>query len=304
MQVRTVLNSFKESLKNIIRHPLVTLASVSTIALMLMLLGSFTVISLNAQHMIKEISQTPVVSVWVDYQATPEQLLLIEDAIISRNDVVEWSKMTPLENYDSLVKDLGEDSSVLSGYDPNKLPYVYNVRLESPTLAGEFKKQIVAYSGVQPSDVTYDQKVMDTLEDLMTGVNYATLVAFVIMCVVTLFIISNMVRISVLSRSEEINIMKYIGATNAYIRFPYVLEGAITGSLGAIIAWTAVRVGYVSLFTELLKSAGGGSGVLSTQNLLLPISSISWKILFVCLGLGILVGAGGSALSVRKYIKV
>lgn len=303
MQIRTVLNSFKESLKNIIRHPLVTLASISTIALMLMLLAAFTVISLNAQHMIKEISQTPVVSVWVDYQATPEQLKLIEDAITARKDVVEWSKMTPLENYDSLVKDLGDDSSVLSGYDPNKLPYVYNVRLESPALAGEFKKQIVAYSGVQPSDVTYDQKVMDTLEDLMKGVNFATLVAFGIMCLVTLFIISNMVRISVLSRSEEINIMKYIGATNAYIRFPYILEGAITGAFGAIIAWIVVRLGYSSLFTELLRSAGGG-GALSTQNLLLPISSISWQILLVCLGLGILVGAGGSALSVRKYIKV
>lgn len=304
MQLRTILNSFKESLKNIIRHPLVTLASISTVALMLMLLGAFTVISLNAQHMIKEISQQPTVSVWVDAKATPEQLALIEEAIGTRTDVTEWTKLTPMENYQSLVKDLGEDSNVLSGYDPAQLPYVYNVRLVSPELAETFKKQIVAYSGVQPNDVTYDEKVMQTLSDLMRWVNYATLLAFAVMCGVTLFIISNMVRISVLSRSEEINIMKYIGATNAYIRFPYILEGAIIGLLGALLAWMAVRFGYEAIFTNLLKSAGGGNSALSAQNLLLPIVDVSWKVLFISLGLGILVGSAGSGLSVRKHIKV
>ncbi len=304
MQVRTLLNSFKESLKNIIRHPLVTLASVSTVALMLMLLGAFTVVSLNAQHMIKEISQQPTVSVWVDADATPQELGLIEQAITSRTDVVEWSKKTPMENYNDLVKDLGEDSNVLSGYDPEKLPYVYNVRLESPELASTFKKQIVAYSGVQPNDVTYDERVMQTLSDTMRWVNFATLVAFAIMCVVTLFIISNMVRISVLSRAEEINIMKYIGATNAYIRFPYILEGAIIGALGAIIAWFAVRMAYESIFSRLLRTAGGGDGALSAQNLLLPISRVSWQVLLISLVLGILVGAAGSAISVRRHIKV
>lgn len=304
MQVRTLLNSFKESLKNIIRHPLVTLASVSTVALMLMLLGAFTVVSLNAQHMIKEISQQPTVSVWVDADATPQELSLIEQAITSRTDVVEWSKKTPMENYNDLVKDLGEDSNVLSGYDPEKLPYVYNVRLESPELASTFKKQIVAYSGVQPNDVTYDERVMQTLSDTMRWVNFATLVAFAIMCVVTLFIISNMVRISVLSRAEEINIMKYIGATNAYIRFPYILEGAIIGALGAIIAWFAVRMAYESIFSRLLRTAGGGDGALSAQNLLLPIARVSWQVLLISLVLGILVGAAGSAISVRRHIKV
>lgn len=304
MQIRTVLNSFKESLKNIIRHPLVTLASISTVALMLMLLGAFTVISLNAQHMIKEISQQPTVSVWVDAKATAEQLSLIEQAISSRSDVTEWSKLTPMENYENLVKDLGEESNVLSGYDPTQLPYVYNVRLESPELASTFKKQIVAYSGVQPSDVTYDEKVMQTLTDMMKWVNYATLLAFAIMCAITLFIISNMVRISVLSRSEEINIMKYIGATNAYIRFPYILEGAIIGAFGAVIAWIAVRTGYETIFTNLLKTAGGGNSALSAQNLLLPISNVSWKVLLISLVLGILVGAAGSAISVRRHIRV
>ncbi len=304
MQVRTVVNSFKESLKNIIRHPLVTLASISTVALMLMLLGAFTVISLNAQHMIKEISQQPTVSVWVAWNATPDQLSLIEQAINTNSDVTEWSKLTPLENYDNLIKDLGEESKVLSGYDPAKLPYVYNVRLESPELATTFKKQIVAYAGVQPTDVTYDEKVMQTLSDMMKWVNYATLVAFAVMCAITLFIISNMVRISVLSRSEEINIMKYIGATNAYIRFPYILEGAIIGAFGAIIAWLAVRMGYETIFTNLLKSAGGGDGALSAQNLLLPINNVSWKVLLISLALGILVGSAGSAISVRRHIKV
>lgn len=303
MKFRTLLNSLKESLKNIVRHPLVTLASMSTVALMLMLMGAFTVISLNAQHMIKEIAQQPTVEVWVDYQATPEQLALIEEAITGNGNVIEWNKLTPEENYAYLSAELGDDSAVLSGYDPKRLPYVFNVRLESPDLAEIFKNQIVAYAGVNSQDVTYAKRVMETLSSLMRGVNLATLVAFSVMCVITLFIISNMVRISVLSRSEEISIMKYIGATNGYIRLPYILEGAITGAVGAVVAWLAVRLAYESLFAKLIASASGG-GVLSANKMLLPLSSVSWQVLLVCLLLGIAIGSAGSGISVRKHIRV
>lgn len=302
MKLRTLWNSLKESVKNMARHPLVTLASISTVALMLILTGSFIAVSLNATHMTEVVAKQPTVSIWVDPEVSQENLSKISEAIKSNSEIEEWTMMSPKENFDYLKKELGNESSVLDGYPPEMLPYVFNVKMNAPEKADTFKKQMLAFVGVQ--DVDYEQKVIDTLGKAVRWVTYVAVLAFAILCVITLFIISNMVRISVLSRAEEINIMKYVGATNAYIRFPYILEGAVTGAVGAVIAWICVRFAYDAILEKLLSSAGGAGGSLSARNLLLPLPSVSWKVLFISLILGIVIGSLGSALSVRRHIKV
>lgn len=302
MKARTLLNSIKESLKNIIRHPLITVASISTVALMLGLLGAFTVISLNANHMVREIAKKPAVSVYVSPTSTEEDRKLIESFINSYPGMIETQKLTPWENYDQLVKELGDDAKSLQGYNPDLLPYTYNVRFEEPSMAPGFRSKIEAYRGVE--DVNHEANLMNKLNQLIRMMNVASLVAFGVMCVVTLFIISNMVRISVFSRAEEINIMKYIGATNVYIRLPYILEGALTGVFGALLAWGLIRFGYNNLYARLLQTAGGNVMGIAENRLLLPMSQVSAIVLLLSLGVGILIGSLGSALSVRKYIRV
>jgi cell division transport system permease protein len=141
--------------------------------------------------------------------------------------------------------------------------------------------------------------VMDFLGNAREWVNIGTLVAFVVLCAISLFIISNMVRISVYARGEEISIMKYVGATNAYIRFPYILEGAIVGLSGAVIAWGLVYAGYVKIFDILMAGTKPDSFLA-----MVPISGMALRILWINIGLGVLVGAVGSALSVRRHIRV
>lgn len=302
MKFRIFRNSLKESLKNIFRHPLVTVASISTVALMLVLLGAFTVISLNANHMIRVIAQKPAVSVWVEPKVSAQALEQLEGFIKSYPGMVEYEKLTPQQNYDYLVKELGEGSTSLQGYNPELLPYTFNVRFVEPELAPSFRLKVIAYEGV--SEVNFEKELMAQLNRIVRFVNYASLIAFGIMCIVTLFIISNMVRISVFSRSEEIGIMKYVGATNSYIRLPYLMEGALTGLFGAVIAWALIQFSYKEIYQRLLKTATGASFGIADGDLLLPIFSVSWKVLAINLLLGVFIGALGSAMSVRKHIRV
>jgi cell division transport system permease protein len=147
--------------------------------------------------------------------------------------------------------------------------------------------------------VEYSQPVTEFLNNARTAVNFITLTAFIVLCGITLFIISNMVRIAVFSRSEEIGIMKYVGATNRYIRVPYIIEGSIVGFLGAVLANAAV----LFLYSLIIGRSAGGMGNI-TFLALVPVSQITTAVVITNLLLGVLVGAVGSAISVRRHVKV
>ncbi len=304
MRIRKILTILKDSLLNIVRHPLVTLASLTTVTLMLILLGSFTVLSQNANHWVKTLSQQPAIEVWGDPNMTEDQQGMIRQFLEGNENVLEYEMLTPVENYNVLVSQMGSDASALDNFDYTLLPYVFQVQLVNPELADEFTNQISAYPGV--TDVDYEEKVMTTLANVVRWVNLITLAIFAVMVVVSLFIISNMVQLSILAQSEEISIMKYIGATNNYIRIPYILEGALIGTFGAFFAWGIVYFVYNQVYNRL-SSGGldGSSGALFTSgNFLLATGDVMWLILAINLLLGISIGAAGSMVSVRKYIQV
>ncbi len=147
--------------------------------------------------------------------------------------------------------------------------------------------------------VSLELAVMSFLSDAIVWVNYATLAAFVVLGLISFFIISNMVRISVFARGEEISIMKYIGATNWYIRVPYIIEGALVGLIGAAVAWGVTMFGYDRLYSTLMAGAKP-SDVLT----MLPTEQLTIIILMINLVIGVGVGSLGSAASVRRHIQV
>jgi cell division transport system permease protein len=151
--------------------------------------------------------------------------------------------------------------------------------------------------GVRKVDL--ELKVMQFLSKAIVWVNYATLTAFAVLGVVAFFIISNMVRVAVFARGDEINIMKYVGATNWYIRVPYILEGAVTGLLGGGLAWLSAYVIYSRLYETV------AANTLPTDVLaMIPPVELASMVLLLNVGLGIGIGSLGSAVSVRRYIKV
>ena len=298
MSVRAFFNSVKEGFIGIIRHPLVTVASITTILLMLVVMSAFFIFATNARNMMRKLGQKPPIEVYMVLNCEQEQLDTISQVLSSDTRIANWTLNSPEQNYNAFKANLGDRSSLLDEIDYNQvLPYTFNIQLKDPRDADEVITTITPYDGI--SKIVQESNVMKFLSKATDAVNIATVVAFAVLFVISLFIISNMVRISVYSRSSEIEIMKFVGATNNYIRMPYITEGAIVGLVSALISWTITVFAYKAIYDKMMGSVDPASfyALVNTRSLM-------WTLLIMVVIFGVFIGAIGSGISVRKYIKV
>jgi len=299
MSPRAFLNSVREGLKGIVRHPLVTIASVTTILLMLLLMSAFFIFSANARFIMKKVSQQPPIEVYMKLACTEGELAGVRNYLDTGTDqILSYQTMNPQENYERFRTNLGNGASILDDFDYNTyLPHTFHVQLTDPSYADEVVMRLQALPGVKK--VLQESRVMHFLASATRWVNLTTLVAFTVLFLISLFIISNMVRISVYSRSAEIFIMKFVGATTGYIRLPYIVEGAIVGLLSALCAWGLVHLAYSKLFDMMMRDISATSFYS-----LVPVNGLTYWVALICVVLGVVIGATGSGFAVRKYIKV
>ena len=309
MKPRTVLNSVKEGLLGIFRHPLVMIASVTTILLMLLIISVFTIFSANVRAIMDTVKKEPPIEVSLEVGITPEMAAPIIEYIQENTGTDDDPKLiyrhimeAPDQIFENYKNALGEKSTVLDSLDDTYsqfIPYKIKLQLVDPAMADEVVMRLEAFQGV--SKIQREENVMNILDKTTRFVNLASAIAFIVLLSISVFVISNMVRMSVYSRAEEISIMKYVGATSFYIRLPYVMEGIITGVISAVCAWALSYVFYdkiVEYFTESQLQQLGDIFKL------LPVGALSGMILIVCLLTGVLIGAFGSGVSVRKYVQV
>jgi len=298
VSIKTFFNSIREGFSSLRRHPFVTVASITTILLMLIILSVFFVFSANARVIMKKLGQQPPIEVYMKLNVAEDQLAMAEQLIREDTRIIEIVRRSPEENYYSFKANLGDSQSILDEFDYNNyLPYTFSVRIADPSLADEVVSRLQTLPGV--SKVSSESRVMRVLESVGHYVNIGTAGASVLLFVIALFIISTMVRLSVYSRANEIEIMKFVGATNEYIRMPYIIEGGIIGFISAICAWAVTVVLYKVLYTNMMSNVD-----VSSFYAMLPTRAIMWWVLGLTLVTGILIGGIGSGISVRKYIKV
>jgi cell division transport system permease protein len=296
MMWMTIYNSIKESINNIWRHPLVAFASISTISLMLFIMSSFAVFSMNARSIMQKLSQQPPIEIILNMGIDQKVVKDIELRLSSDPEIFEYKILTPAQNLKSFKKDMG-DEQLFAGFSPDNLPYTITVRLANPSNAKTFAAQYGGMPGV--NKVLLELSLMNFLSKAIMWINYASLISFVVLLMISFFIISNMIRISVFARGEEINIMKYVGATNWYINIPYIFEGVLVGTIGAVLS----SAGIIILYGKLYKTFMAGTHENTTLSLL-PLPEVKVTVFVICLVIGILVGSFGSALAIRRHIKV
>ena len=298
MTGRAFINSIKEGFRGIIRHPLVTIASITTIMLMLLIMGAFYIFSVNARMIMTKLSQRPPIEVYMNLQCSEEELSFVTQQLSANPNILDYTMASPEQNYESFKANLGSSSSILDDFDYNMyLPYTFSLRLTDPSLADQVCAEVAAYTGV--SKVAQESNVMRFLTKASRIVNITTFAAFIVLFVIALFIISNMVRISVYSRASEIEIMKFVGATNNYIRLPYITEGALVGLFSAVCSWAVTILVYRQVYFKAMSSIDPGSFYA-----LAGTRSIMWHELVILIVMGLIIGAVGSGISVRKYVKV
>jgi cell division transport system permease protein len=298
MSGRAFLNSLHEGIRGIVRHPLVTIASITTITLMLIIMSVFLIFSVNARNIMAKLSQKPPIEVYMKLQCTEEELNMAAARFARNPMIVEYTVSTPEQNYNAFKANLGDSSSILDDFDYNMyLPFTFSLRIAHPSLADTVCSEVETYDGV--SKVQQESRVMQFLTKSSNVVNVATVASFVVLFIISLFIISNMVRISVYARASEIEIMKFVGATNNYIRLPYIIEGGLVGLISAIISWALTIIIYYQIYLRAMGSISPTSFYA-----LVPTSMLIWRVLLVLALLGTLIGSLGSGISVRKYVKV
>ncbi len=297
MKINTLGNLFKESIKNSVRHPLVTIASITTVALMLLILGVFTIFSMNITQILDRAGQQPTVEIYADYDITEPQLQAIWQRLQSSENVKNAEMRSPKQNLEIFRETLGDKASVLDRLKADRLPYSFIVQLKDPSLLDNFRVEISSQQGVR--DVRYAGELLNFFAKAQNSVNIAFIIAFVALALIAMFIISNMVRVSVLARREEVQIMKYIGATTLYIRIPYVFEGALVGCIGSFISSIMVYFIYASVYHKLMNGVD-----VNSYYALIDVAAAFWPSALICLVFGVLIGSIGSAISVRRYVQV
>ena len=288
-----------EGFKNVFKNKKSTAASLMIMCATMIIFGVFFIIGENINHFVKEVESAQGIQVFINTDATDDQIKEIGEKISSLdgvNTVTFVSKESGLEQMKEKFKD---KEYLLDTYkDNNILPDSYVVTLTDLNLSSQVQEQINQMEHIKR--ITSRDETVSTLINLANGVRIITGVILILLVVISVFIISNTIKLTVHARRKEISIMKYVGATNNFIRWPFIVEGIIIGNLSGAISLTIVGGGYNFIADQIVNS----QFMKITNMSLVGFSDVFNLIIIIYLLLGIGIGVIGSTISMRKYLKV
>lgn len=286
----------KEGFRSIRANRLMSVASIAVLMACLVMIGSAFMILVNVDNIMQEIESENVVMVYLDTDATPEQVKQVEKQIITTDNVLKCVYRDKDTAFKEAVDDLDTDASYFEGVE-NPLPDLFEVSLKDMT---KFSATVTRLSSIQKVDVVRDNKdIANVLIQIRSSISYISLGIVAVLLIISLFIISNTIRITMFSRRLEINIMKSVGATNWFIRWPFIVEGMILGLISAVVSLGVVW-GVYELMESTLTSL---LSVVSKNFTIVPFIDYAPYILAVFVILGIVSGGIGSIISIQKYLK-
>ncbi len=295
MSLNTLGYYWREAFLSIFRNGWLSLASVGTVTISLLILGISVLLVMNAQAFTKSLESGVEIRVFLENGTTREDIREMERELKKTPGVATVEFVSREEALEEMRENLGDRKDILEGLEEdNPLPDAFRIKAERaddvPALASGMEKL------EKVDQVNYGRGMVEKLLAVIKWVRLAGGGLIVILGVAALLLISTTIRLSLFARRREIGIMKFLGATNWFVRFPFLLEGMLLGFVGAAIASSLVYLGYVSLVNRLDEVLPFVTLVTDRQILLYVIGGL--------MGIGIVVGALGSAFSIRKYIKV
>lgn len=286
-----------EGCKSYTKNGLMSLASTIIVVASLLVLGIYLLFSMNINYVAKQLESECEIRAYVDESIDSDSLEMqdmenIIKAIDNVDDVDFYSKEKALEEYRD---ELGDEASVLDGLEgDNPLRDSFKITLYDLELAGETAKEITKVQGI--AKVNDNQTSMNKLVNVTKVIRTISFWFMLFLSAIAIFIISNTIKITLFARRRDINIMKYLGATNSFISWPYIIEGVVIGMVGAVVSFTLMVLGY-SYFLAQDISLVGSIEFCSLQSVLLSLAL--WFI-----GIGVFLGAVGSAVSIRRHLRV
>lgn len=295
MKTSTIRLFIEDAFKSVYRNLTLSLASAATVAFTLFLLGAFLLASLNINRGIATLQDKLEIKVFLKENITAEQKTAIEKSIKSISEIKTYKYESKKDALEKAKEMFDNDQSMIKQFeDSNPFPESYSITVKSADFIPKISSKISKLDGVE--DVNAGKETVRNFQKTINSVKYVGSVLLLILAGVSIFLIANTTKLTVYSRRKEISIMKHIGATDWFIRWPFIIEGIFIGILGSAISIALLFFSY-KFILEVFGLNSMSFTYVKTSYIYL---NMSWQFIII----GIILGAAGSILAVRKFLKV
>lgn len=294
--MNSLIYNIKQGFVQIFRNRGMSLASIFSIVAMLLILGLFFVITVNVNLFTEVVKQDyDQVEVFLLDDTTEADARLLMDEIKKQDGVSGIEYRSKAEALEILKQRWGESGYMLDSLGNNPLPASILISVDSLDNAGDVARFAGTLEGAD--DIQYYQETVDKLTKITNFLQIGALIIMIFLVVVSVVVVSNTVKLTVFARAKEIRIMKYVGATNWFIRGPFLAEGIIIGVLAALIS-----TGLISLIYAKLIDAIGSQVLAIVSSPLIPVGYMTSNMIIIFVALGASIGAWGSIISMRRFL--
>ena len=284
-----------EGVSNMFSHGFMSFASIGITVACLLIMGTFTLVAVNANELLAGLEQENEILAFVDESYSRNEALGVQRELEALPNVVSTTYVSKAQAMDNFA-DKYADDPLFQNLDPEILRDRYVVKIESLERQSQTVAQLRQVPGI--ADVSAYEEIASGFIAIRNIASVVCIALIAILFIVSVFIISNTVRIATFTRREEIAVLRMCGASNWFIRGPFLVEGVILGLTGGIIAYVAQWGIY-----RLIQNSMENSGILDIISAV-PFSNMALVILAVFLGVGFSIGAGGSAIAIGKFLKI
>ncbi len=284
----------KEGLRNVWSNRIMSIASVCVLISCLVLTGAASLFSMNVAQVVDSVGQSNETSVYIKRDYSQLEAVYIGKEIEKLDNVASTSFLSKEEAMEQFKQQLGDDALFAEMQGRNQLPDTIIVVMDDLSQYDSTVEQIKKIEGVE--DVSSHSEIAETLTQISNLVSAISFGVTLALTIVSIFIIANTIRVTMYSRRFEISIMKSVGATNMFVRWPFLMEGMVIGFISALLA-----TGAVALLYEVIMNA--------VQQMLpiinpIPLMNVIWFVAGAFIIAGVVIGFFGSFISIRKYLKM
>lgn len=289
-----------EGLRNVLKNKKSTISALTVMCLCMLVFGIFFMIGENIDYTVKSIEKEQGIAVMLNLNVSTDRVQEIGTKLsqIEGINTIEYASKEDALNI--MKEELGEAAWTLEALEADAFPDSYTITLTNLELNGQVQEQIKQIVGEDLDEIRSSNDTIETLMGLGKGIRISTFILLTILVIISIVIISNTIKLTVHARRKEISIMKYVGATNSFIRWPFIIEGIVIGLVSALITILIVGLVYNTAVTNLLNI----DLIKSLGMSFVSFADMFHLMLSVYMLLGIGIGIVGSSISMRKYLEV
>ncbi|MGN1350406.1 MAG: permease-like cell division protein FtsX [Anaerovoracaceae bacterium] len=294
--IKSFFYSLKQAVTQVARNKTMTFTSLFSITAMLLILGMFFILAVNVNLMTESAKeQFDMVEVFILDEATDEEVSAIIDSV----DALSYVKSTEYLEKEDAMKEMkdrwGENGYLLDGLTENPLPRSIRITMNNIEDSQKVVNYVSRFDGIE--NVKYNQSEVNKILKITNSIQIGALVIIAFLIIVSVVVVSNTVKLTVLARGREISIMKYVGATNWFIRGPFLIEGIIIGIIAALIS-----AGLICGLYSLISAHVTEQMLVLFSTGLVPVSFMTYNLIVIFVSLGVSIGAMGSMISMRRFL--